>query len=362
MTTLGRVETGRPTKDGVRLLWLDVVKAVAIVAVVGAHVCTKYALPLEMSSGELIWYLIAAFEPIPMPLFFLVSGLLAASSLSMPLASLLHRKSMLYYYIYVVWVSLQSLVFLLFPADYTVPTEVARSVRGFVAQLTVAPGNLWYLWSLVIIFPIARLGRRARIPTVLTAMALAMATAMGLADVSSANVKTFLLSLPWFLVGAYFSREIIRMGNASTARRAGVSVVIFAPVAVSNLALRVVAPQAIYGAAYIGACAVAMWMCIQVFPLLARRLEPGQRVTTALSNIGVHTVRIYVIHVPLIVALAFLTQMLMPAGFTFGEPALMGLIVLVTALVTGLSLLLGAFLNAIAPFLFVPPRWLVRPR
>lgn len=360
MTAVGTDETGGLPDTGGRLLWLDLAKATAIVAVVGAHVCTKYALPLELSSGDVMWLLIAAFEPIPMPLFFLVSGLLAASSLSMPLVTLLHRKVLMYYYVYVVWLSLQSLFFLLFPEDYTVPTQVARSARGLLAQLLVAPGNLWYLWSLAIIFPIARLGRRARIPTLIAAMALATAAATGLMGVSSGNVKTFLLSLPWFLVGAYFSREIVGIAKASTVNRAAAGVAILALVALGNLGVRVVAPPAIYGAAYIAACTVAMWACIQVFPVLAARLVPGRQLTTAVSSIGVHTVRIYVIHVPVIAAFGLLTQLLIPAGLTLGGPTLLGLAVLVTALVTGLSLLCGAIISAIAPFLFTPPGWLVR--
>ncbi|MGC4153888.1 MAG: acyltransferase [Propionicimonas sp.] len=343
---------------GSRVLWLDLGKAFAILAVVLTHVCTKLILPLGVDSYGIASTFVIAFQPLRMPVFFLVSGLLASTSIRRPWGNLLRRKTLLYYYLYAVWLTVQTALFLGFPNSFEIPTEVATSPAAFLAQLLHDPSNLWYLWALALFFPVAKV--LARFPAQATAASLAISTIAFSGPIASlGNAGTALLNLPWFLVGAYYSSKIIEASKAYSAQRAWIGGALFLCSTIAYVAMRPSLPVVGRGLFYLTVCALAMWCCLQVLPMVAGHAKRMPRLNRLLSHVGANTLRIYVLHIPVIASLALLTSALIGAGSI--TPSLVPLLALVvSAVVVALTLGLGAVLSGWAPLLFAPPRRLTR--
>ena len=99
-----------------RLLWVDVAKGACILLVVLHHAVVKdlaLQAPPALQAVAAAWVWVSmALKPVRMPLFFVLSGLVAASAVRRPWADA-RRRVLSPYYLYVVW-----LVISLIGADY----------------------------------------------------------------------------------------------------------------------------------------------------------------------------------------------------------------------------------------------------
>jgi uncharacterized membrane protein YcfT len=130
--------------------WLDGVKGACMVLVVVLHVAMWYqGAPL----GETEWLDISTeLQPLRMPTFFLVSGILAQNMIynNRPKA---RRRALNLYFVYLLWTALVVIVVAL-PSDSHVPT-----IESLIAN-AVLPTGYWYIWALPVYYLVSAGARR----------------------------------------------------------------------------------------------------------------------------------------------------------------------------------------------------------
>lgn len=195
-----------------RIAWLDVAKALAIVSVVGYHVSltgAAYLVPDTTDAWTEFWRDTSLrLLPVRMPLFFLVSGVLAQSALRRPWSLLWRRRVGNLLWPFALWSVLFGVVY-----AYGYWYERANpwdTMRQQWLAIPLGGTAYWYLSLLVIFFVIARLARAH--PGVVLTVALVgwlgsgLATRL-LADALPPDAVTNLGRLTslgiWFFVGCY---------------------------------------------------------------------------------------------------------------------------------------------------------------
>ncbi|WP_199523861.1 acyltransferase family protein [Micromonospora craterilacus] len=336
--------------SGGRLAWADVAKGGCILLVLLWHVIMKDYLQIDWrldlpvagvwgTLGELLL-------PMRMPLFFTISGMFAASAVQRPWRAVGRPRIARFLYLYGVWLLIHTAVLALAPGF---PTDRATSPGELLAQLTVTPSNLWYLYALALYFLLAKALRRVH-PAVLLvgAGALSAVASVGLLD-TPGNRAGLYQNLVFFLAGLHLRRYVQRWAEAVTGRRlllaAGAYVVALAAVAATGAA-RVpgVAPLV---------SAVGVLFGIAAAVRLARWRVVGE----PLAAVGRQTLPIYVIHMPV---LALLHRLIADPVAGLGDSARLALAFgfpfSLTVLVLALSLGLHRVLLAVrATWLFDLP-------
>lgn len=197
-----------------RVGWPDVAKGVCIILVVLWHVVTKHAIEVE-GAGPITdaWATLnAQLLPLRMPLFFLISGMFAATAVNAPTGSSWRRRAGRLAAVYVIWVVIQTFVLALTP-DF----DTARAENGWqlLAQLTISPTNLWYLLALAVYLVVARLLRHVSTTVVLpVAFVIAAVAAAGLIP-DLGNLWQLVQNLFFFLAGLRLRPMIERFAAAS---------------------------------------------------------------------------------------------------------------------------------------------------
>lgn len=138
-----------------RETWIDVAKGIAIILVVLFH-------SVMYLGGAGVTGPLATLNPLldtfRMPLFFFMSGLLAAKAVRLPFAALFRKRMLLLLYLYVLWVTLQTVLLLVVPPISEAPVN-ARPLD--LVTLFVRPNsNLWFIYALPLFFALAWLMRR----------------------------------------------------------------------------------------------------------------------------------------------------------------------------------------------------------
>ncbi|MEJ1155997.1 acyltransferase family protein [Microbacterium marmarense] len=132
-----------------RKTWIDVGKGLCIVLVVLMHVSLWIENEFNEGPGAFWWLFSEALVPIRMPLFFFLSGYLAANAIKRPLGQS-KARTIGFYYIYVLWTAL-FLLRLWLP----VPGFDDQPTAGQFLLALVLPTSFWYLWALAVFFLIA---------------------------------------------------------------------------------------------------------------------------------------------------------------------------------------------------------------
>ncbi|MFY1574547.1 acyltransferase family protein [Verrucosispora sp. WMMD703] len=291
----GGAGTG-PVSAGTRLTWVDVAKGGCILLVLLWHVIVKDYLQIDWrldvpvlgawgTFGELLL-------PMRMPLFFTISGMLAATAVQPPWRSVARPRAARFLYLYGVWLMIHTAVLALAP-DF--PTDRASDLGGLLAQLTVTPSNLWYLYALALYFVLAKALRRCH-PAVLLVAAgtLSAVAAAGLLD-TPGNRGGLYQNLVFFLAGLHLRGHVLRFADAVTGRRlllagAAYAVALAAVAATGTARLPGVAPLV---------SVLAVLFGIAVAVRLARRPVVGE----PLAALGRQTLPIYVLHMPVLALL-----------------------------------------------------------
>lgn len=201
-----------------RVGWPDVAKGVCIILVVLWHVVTKHAIEVE-GAGAITdaWATLnAQLLPLRMPLFFLISGMFAASAVNAPAGTSWRRRATRLASVYAIWVVIQTFALALTP-DF----DTARAENGWqlLAQLTISPTNLWYLLALAVYLMVARLVRHVSTAMVLpVAFVVAAIAAAGLIP-DLGNLWQLVQNLFFFLAGLRSRAMIERFAAASVPSR-----------------------------------------------------------------------------------------------------------------------------------------------
>jgi uncharacterized membrane protein YcfT len=316
-----------------REIWPDVAKGVCIILVVLWHVITKHyqrvdwdtSLPFSARWGAVDEQLL----PLRMPLFFTISGLFAVSAIGRPWSTLVRTRIGKFACLYAVWVLIHTAVMWFTPH---VNTAHARGPVQLIEELTITPTNLWYLYALAVYFLIARLASRVPAGWLLSAAFLLSAVAAAHLLPEPGNRGQVYQNLFFFLAGLRL-RPTIEAYAASANRRPLLAAAITYVTALAAMAL--LDAQRWFGV-WPTVSILATWFGVTAAVLLGRNPAP---VTRMLSGLGVRTLPIYVIHLPLLAVIDGLLRgpltVLEPDAAVLAavEPALLTVLVITACLI-----------------------------
>jgi fucose 4-O-acetylase-like acetyltransferase len=287
--------TANTARQG-RHAWADVAKAACILLVVLFHAYDGEYRWLAWHSAvpaHGYWGLFNdALKPVRMPLFFLVSGLLAAGSVARPWRDVAHKRVYNLAFLYLVWAAILSLFFSSFRLWTGAPDEGMGDKLIFVL---LGVSWAWYLGALPAFFLFARWTRALPLWMPLT-FAYVLAIAAGLLEAqlpwSSASMMRSLL---FFVVGARMPDMLATLSARASWTRLLVPLVLLAGVALlggKNVAL----------APIIGI--LAAWAGILLATL-------GSRVAALAAGgswLAARTLPIYLLHFPVLAVLGHLLR------------------------------------------------------
>ncbi len=136
-----------------RQTWIDIGRGTCIILVTVLH--TTFVVEAALGGGTGIWPVVDSFlQPLRMPLFFFIAGMLGATAVTRPLA-LTRRRTVGLLYLYVLW-SLVQLTHLAYWVGMNGGEFPGR--RDIIVSLMV-PTGLWFFWALAVFFLVARFAR-----------------------------------------------------------------------------------------------------------------------------------------------------------------------------------------------------------
>lgn len=273
--------------DG-RLLWVDVAKGVCILLVVLHHAVVKdlaIQAPLALQPVAEAWaWVTMALKPIRMPLFFVLSGLVASSAVRRPWAHA-RRRVLSPYYLYVVWLVLQGAFF---SVERLLPMNRTQDLGELVADLVWASTGLWFLFALAAYFLLARLlSGLPRVPVLVAAAAVSALA--GYLPTDDWNRISVVFHFTFFALGA-FAPDVVRRLAGAAARTPG-------RLALGYLALTLVLPLLHLPRTLDLVLASAVGVPLGV-ALCVRLTDTA--VAPAAAWIGRRTLPVYVLHAPLL--------------------------------------------------------------
>lgn len=335
-----RVPVGHPSGVSRRIDWIDLVKASSVLLVVFMHASNMLAdLAGPSAVAGFLHTFNALVEPLRMPVFFLVSGMLAASAVKRPWRDSTSRTSGMVY-LYVVWMAL----FLGMQALFGV------SVGEPVWAVLFARSGYWYLYAMALFFVLAKLLRNqpawvvlavALIPNLLRPV-----VAQFFEAVTPGSLYTSMaMNLCFFLAGAYF-KDIV----ASVAERATwAHTVVLGLVAVPFGVVWMTSP-ALIGHTYFPVSLLLVAFGISLAVQVTRDGAPAWA-----TFIGARTLPIYVWQWPVI----FLVSLLLPGAALAHPIAALLFPFLVTAIVGVTAVWLHG--QPFTRHLFTAPDWVRHP-
>ena len=160
-----------PAPEG-RIAWLDLVRAISIVLVVLYHVgagAGNLLLPADSTTAGQRWAsLNLMLAPVRMPLFFMVSGMLAVRAVHRPWRAVVRPRLLDFAWPYLLW----SALFAVTAWTRYAPLDPAGYMWDQVKVTLTAMGPYWFIAVLPVFFLVARCGRRR--PRLLLAIAAAV--------------------------------------------------------------------------------------------------------------------------------------------------------------------------------------------
>lgn len=323
-----------------RIEWIDLVKAVSVLLVVFMHASnTLYDLAGPSGVTAVLQHINHLLEPLRMPVFFLVSGMLASSAVRRPW-SRTGNRTLGMVYLYVVWM-------LLF---FGFITLFGHAPSEPVSAIVFAKSGFWYLYAMALFFVIARLLRNQP-AWVVVAVALLPNIFRPLTDqvlgqlVPGSLYTSMAMNLAFFLFGAYFKDIVGGLAEKVTTWQA----VVLGTLAVSAGALWLTTPEMV-GQSLLPLSLVWVPFGISVAVLITRGGAPAWT-----RYVGARTLSIYVMQWPVI----FLLGTFLPGEWLSNPAAALVFPFTVTAAVAALALWMHS-LPALRP-LFVAPRWVTHP-
>lgn len=286
--------SGAPAKP--RSEWADIAKGVCILLVVLWHVIMKLYLTIDWHLPVPLPGLWGAFGdlllPLRMPVFFTISGMFAVAAVQRTWSATAKSRIARFYYLYLVWFTVHTLVLSLVP-DFD--TLAAHNALEVVEELTITPTNLWYLVALAVYFVVAKLTRK--LPTWAVLVPALLLSVIASADLLAApgNRGQLYQNLFFFLLGLRFRPLLERWARVATMRHLLVGGVVYLG---CIGAVQVLGLQDLYGV-WPAVCVVAVVVGVAA----AVQLERWRKGAALLATLGRQTLPIYVMHMPLLALL-----------------------------------------------------------
>ncbi|WP_279291749.1 acyltransferase family protein [Microbacterium proteolyticum] len=267
-----------------RLRWPDTARGGAMVLVVLAH-----TLQLMAAYGwELGWLDTANtfLTAIRMPLFFVISGMLAATVVRKPWSQVWARRLWLLVYVYVLWSAVRALWFTIVPW----PLSDVPPWQAFVLLPVWPTTGLWFLFALVLYITLLRFARSTPTWAVLgLAGGLSVAAAYDVVPTGDNPIwRSIALYLFFFALGVRGAPAWKALAAHARAWWA-VPAVILIPAA---FALFRVVPSAGSGLARVILSTVCVVACVVIASSLARSVV----LSSPLVAVGRRTLPVYVLH------------------------------------------------------------------
>jgi uncharacterized membrane protein YcfT len=314
---------------GVRIPWVDTARGLAILLVVLYHsILFSQGLGLSAEAWRGVNY-IAKF--IRMPLFFFVSGMLAARAVERSWGVLLRGRIGSNLWVYALWSALIYILLSFLPdVDPSGPTPTSSWSEWFSTTFVVPSNSLWYLLALPTFIAVARVTRRVCNVVLLSGAAiLSGAASAGFLIEFGFVWYSFVLYFVYFMFGArlggWISSIALRMSRA----------VIVLPCSVAWVGLVLLDAflgQNNHGVPLIlGAAAVVIGVSMSA--LLSKTW-----VSRPLAVLGRSTLPVYVLHWAILHVLASIVLLMaLPSSESVGMflPALFAVITVPTALGAG---------------------------
>lgn len=340
-----------------RMAWVDLIKGLSVVLVVLMHA----ALLLPGLAGDStvagVWNDIGTLlEPLRMPVFFFVSGMLASSAVQRSWDSNRQRTWGMGY-LYVLWTIILLGLTTLFLQQ--TPIEATTSLPG---TLLFAASGYWYLYALLLFFVIAVVTRRLP-PLLVVAAAAALNIFRPLTNDVLASVldpihpgslaAMMTLNLVFFLVGVHYKK----WGTWVAARANWPTMLLLGSALVTAGIYRLNTPelwQHTFLPLSIG------WI---IFAIMAATIATRWEAPRELgSYLGARTLPIYVMQFPLLFLISWGLQLYATGAL---EPAWVQ--ALFPLAVTGFIMLVALVLHTWVQrkqlrYLFTAPEWALNPR
>ncbi len=278
-----------------RIEWIDLVKACSVLLVVFMH-ATNLMVDVAGPSpaGHFLQTLNAVIEPLRMPAFFLVSGMLAASALHRPWRATTSRTiGMLY--LYVVWMVLFLSLQALFGSTVNQPVQSVLFARS----------GYWYLYAMAVFFVIARLLRNqpawvivavAVVPNLLRPQVDQIVAGV----VPGALYTSMAMNLSFFLLGAYFPGVVAGWAERTSWRHTAALGLAAVPFGIAWMT-----SPALAGETYLPVSVLLLAFGVSLAVQVTRNGAPRWA-----AYLGARTLPIYVWQWPVI----FLVGLVLPAG------------------------------------------------
>ncbi|MDN3495070.1 acyltransferase family protein [Planococcus sp. APC 4015] len=269
------------TPSSERLEWADAARGLSVTLIVVLHL---WAIHLtywiaDAAVMTVIAHVVEWTTPLRIPLFFFVSGYLAASSLARPWREAWRSRVFGVAYLYLLWVAFSTAFFWIENRAYGVATENPLVTMG--RNVFSPETHLWYLWALIVLFLVVWVTRAAPGWAVLAAAAILSVTA------------PFVLAQPYLQVAA---AAVFYVAGARfpaitawlTSRR---RMWIFSAGAVVYTGSMILGPTGPYGFSDPLTSAVGVATIVAILAVVAT-----QRWMTVLRRIGRHTLPIFILN------------------------------------------------------------------
>lgn len=193
--------------DKARVAWLDVAKGWSILCVAFYH-STIYLSKYDLAS-TVFEDLNSVLMPVRMPLFFAVSGILAASSIQYSWPALVEKRLYVFAYLLIVWTAIRWAFFSTVMTNINSPTEGSSLFE--LIEFWIAPSTgLWFIWALGIYFVLGKLGFRFKRSAYAVVCVVSVSSYVGLFEIDNFAQQNAVRYAPFFLTGAWFGRSIVR--------------------------------------------------------------------------------------------------------------------------------------------------------
>ncbi len=326
-----------------RIEWLDIAKGMSIILVVIYHTLLYH--DFHAIAPDLYIRISAIMTPIRMPLFFSVSGFLAASAMKASWRDFLVRKIWLLVYLFAIWSTARWLFFRYVQTNVLVPAEGSDPYQ--LLEMWWAPNTgIWFIWALAIFMVATKLLSSAPRPATLAIAAIVSLLTFGEhLQVDLFTHRNVLQYFVFFLFGCWYGKSVVQVVTQRPVLMAVGGFLVFAVLYVLRWRLQAVEKGSW---AMLSSIAGLAWLCGTA--VLISKLDAARR---AFAYFGRNTLPVYVTHVMIVSLLVAGVAVLL------GGHAAIGYLTapLVCAVAIGLSLGIKAAADRSgASWLYSPPR------
>ncbi|WP_298399371.1 acyltransferase [Sphingobium sp.] len=301
-----------------QLDWPNVAKAGCIILVVILHWQSHFPETpwLYKEAYSALWYTLnELMRPLRMPLFFLVSGLLASDSILRPRATTLRKRLHKPLYLYIVWGLITAIA-----TPMVSPQAIDNIFARVLAEVGMLAALSWYLAALAIYYVLAKMTLKVPVIAVLVACMLLSIMGTIYQDALPGHQHKILRCALFFAAGVRLKSPILAFANAATGKRTILLGAAFAVGAIMSVA---------NGAYYLPVDMIATAFGISLSQMVATRMQILVPSSTWIAH---RTLPIYLIHFLILPAVAGAATWFLPQA------------------------LLGSFwLGLISPVMLVPP-------